>query len=87
MVSTDVGGIPFLVEDGKNALLVPPRDPERMAEAVLRVLRDESLRERMIKDGLDHAYRFAWESVKGKLFLAYKMALDGVTLAVTPDGK
>ena len=87
VVSTDVGGIPFLVEDGKTALLVPPRDPERMAEAVLRVLHDESLRERMVKTGLDHAHRFAWESVRSELFLAYKMALDGVTLAVTPDGK
>ncbi|CAH1906377.1 Glycosyltransferase involved in cell wall bisynthesis [Candidatus Nitrotoga sp. HW29] len=87
VVSTDVGGIPFLVENGKTALLVPPRNPERMAEAVLLVLRDESLRERMIKDGLDHAHRFAWESVRGELFLAYRMALDGATLAVIPDGK
>ncbi len=87
VVSTDVGGIPFLVEDGKTALLVPPRDPERMAEAMLHVLSDESLRERMVKTGLDHARRFAWESVRGELFLAYKMALDGATLAATPDGK
>jgi len=87
VVSTDVGGIPFLVEDGKTALLVPPRDPERMAEAMLRVLSDESLRERMVKTGLDHARRFAWESVRGELFLAYKMALDGATLAATQDGK
>jgi len=87
VVSTDVGGIPFLVEDGKTALLVPPRDPERMAEAMLRVLSDESLRERMVKTGLDHARRFAWESVRSELFLAYKMALDGATLAATQDGK
>jgi len=87
VVSTDVGGIPFLVEDGKTALLVPPGDPERMAEAMLRVLRDESLRERMVKTGLDHAHRFAWESVRDDLFLAYKMALDGATLAVTQDRK
>lgn len=87
VVSTDVGGIPFLVEDGKTALLVPPRDPERMAEAMLRVLRDESLRERMVQTGLNHARRFAWESVRDELFLAYEMALDGATLAVTQDRK
>ena len=44
VVSTNVGGVPFLVEDGKTALLIPPGDPERMAEAMLRVLSDESLR-------------------------------------------
>ena len=87
VVSTNVGGIPFLVEDGKTALLVPPCDPERMAEAMLRVLSDESLRECMVKTGLDHARQFAWESVRGELFLAYKMALNGATLAVTQDEK
>jgi glycosyltransferase involved in cell wall biosynthesis len=75
------------VEDGKTALLVPPRDPEQMAEAVLRVLRDETLREHMVKNGLNHAHRFAWESVRGELFLAYKMALNEATLALTLDRK
>ena len=87
VVSTNVGGLPFLVEDGKTALLIPPSDPERMAEAMLRVLSDESLRRRMVQAGLDHARRFAWESVRGELFLAYEMALDGAMLTVTHDGK
>ena len=87
VVSTDVGGIPFLVEEGKTALLVPPRDPERMAEAILRILNDESLRECMVKNGLEHARQFAWENVRGELFLAYKMALKGATLAVTQNVK
>lgn len=87
VVSTDVGGVPFLVEDGKTALLVPPRNPELMAEAMLRLLRDESLRNHMVQTGLDHARQFSWESVRGELFLAYKMALDGTTLAVTQEGR
>ena len=37
VVSTDVGGVPYLVEDGKTALLVPPRSPEAMADAMLRL--------------------------------------------------
>lgn len=87
VVSTDVGGVPFLVEDGKTALLVPPGNPERMAEAMLRVLRDESLRECMVQTGLDHARRFAWDSVRDELFLAYEMALNRATLAVTQQGR
>jgi len=38
VVSTNVGGIPFLVEDGVDALLVPPNDPDAMAAAVKRIL-------------------------------------------------
>src|SRR3989304_7840217 len=75
VVSTNVGGVPFLVEHEKTALLVPPGDAEAMAEAVLRVLRDEPLRNRMVQTGLNHARQFAWESVRGQLFSAYEMAL------------
>ncbi|MBU1978562.1 MAG: glycosyltransferase family 4 protein, partial [Gammaproteobacteria bacterium] len=87
VVSTDVGGVPFLVEDEKTALLVPPRDPKRMAEAILRLLHDQPLRERLVQAGLDHARRFAWESVRGKLFSAYAMALGESTWASTPEGR
>ena len=34
IVSTNVGGLPFLVRDGENGILVPPRNPERMAAAI-----------------------------------------------------
>jgi len=87
VVSTNVGGVPFLVEDGKTALLVPPKDPERMAEAMLRVLSDESLRERLVQSGLNHARRYSWDSVRNELFLAYQLALDGTRLAVTREGR
>jgi glycosyltransferase involved in cell wall biosynthesis len=87
VVSTNVGGVPFLVEDENTALLIPPHNPEKMAEATLRVLSDESLRERMTQTGLDHARRFAWERVRSKLFLAYEMALNEATLAVTREGR
>lgn len=75
VVSTHVGGVPFLVEHEKTALLVPPGDAAAMADACLRVLRDEPLRNRMVQAGLNHARQFAWESVRGQLFSAYEMVL------------
>src|SRR5690606_12202159 len=38
IVSTNVGGIPYLLEHELDALLVPPDDPEAMAAAVRRIL-------------------------------------------------
>jgi glycosyltransferase involved in cell wall biosynthesis len=40
VVSTNVGGVPIVVQDGESGLLVPPRDPAAFAEAVLALLRD-----------------------------------------------
>ena len=40
VVSTNVGGIPYLVEHEKTAMLVPARNPEAMANAILSLLND-----------------------------------------------
>ena len=43
VISTNVGGIPDIVSDGQNGLLVPPDDTEKMAEAVTKVLHNSEL--------------------------------------------
>jgi L-malate glycosyltransferase len=47
IVATSAGGIPEIVEDGVNGLLVPPRDAHALAAAIVRALKDEELRRRM----------------------------------------
>jgi glycosyltransferase involved in cell wall biosynthesis len=46
-VVTRVGGVPEVVTDGAQALLVPPRDPAALADGLLRLLGDPELRARM----------------------------------------
>jgi glycosyltransferase involved in cell wall biosynthesis len=50
VVSTDVSGIPELVVDGRNGLLVPPEDPAAVADALLRLYRDPELGRRLGKE-------------------------------------
>jgi glycosyltransferase involved in cell wall biosynthesis len=47
VVATKAGGIPEVVEDGLTGLLVPTRDPEAMAAAIIRLLNDPGLRRQM----------------------------------------
>jgi glycosyltransferase involved in cell wall biosynthesis len=51
IVATRAGGIPEIVEDGSNGLLVAPRDPKALATAIVRLLRDRDLRQRFGQAG------------------------------------
>jgi glycosyltransferase involved in cell wall biosynthesis len=48
VVVTDISAIPELVQDDKTGLLVPPGRPDRLAEAMQRMLTDSELRSRVI---------------------------------------
>ena len=63
VVSTDAGGVPDLVEDGHEALLVPRRDPEAMAAAVGRILANPALAARLSTQARTKAEEFAWDRV------------------------
>src|SRR5204863_1117047 len=47
VVSTAVGGVPEVVHDDQNGLLVQPNDPAALAAAISRILDDDTLRERL----------------------------------------
>jgi glycosyltransferase involved in cell wall biosynthesis len=47
VVTTNVGGIPSMVTDGETGLLVPPRDPTKLAEAILQLLEHPAERARL----------------------------------------
>jgi glycosyltransferase involved in cell wall biosynthesis len=49
MIVTDVGGNPEAVADGESGLVVPPKDPPRLAQAILRLANDSDLRARLGK--------------------------------------
>lgn len=54
VVATAVGGIPDQVDDGVHGLIVPPRRPDALQEALLRLIRDPELRARLAKAAEEH---------------------------------
>lgn len=55
IVATTAGGMPEVVQDGTTGILVPPRDNQAMADAIVKLLKDEALRGRMGAAGLSLA--------------------------------
>jgi glycosyltransferase involved in cell wall biosynthesis len=66
VVSTNVGGIPYLLEHEHDALLVPPDDPEAMATAIRRVLTEPGLAERLSRNARHKAEQFDWANILPK---------------------
>lgn len=60
VVSTNVGGVPYLVEHEKNALLVPTGDAIAMSNSVRRLLCEAGLARRLSEQGRAHAETFSW---------------------------
>jgi glycosyltransferase involved in cell wall biosynthesis len=51
VVATMVGGIPEIVENGKNGILVEPDNPKALAEALIAMLQDQDLRSSLATNG------------------------------------
>ncbi len=66
VVSTDPGGIPYLLSDGKDSLLVKPGDSKGMANQILSLLNNEMLAASISKNARKKAQTFDWAQVKHK---------------------
>jgi glycosyltransferase involved in cell wall biosynthesis len=76
VVSTNVGGVPFIVRDCATALLVPPGDPAAMAEAAQRILEDPQLAARLHGAALADVQQYAWPKVRARWADLYASVLS-----------
>jgi glycosyltransferase involved in cell wall biosynthesis len=76
VVTTDCMGNRDYAVDNVNSLVVPPGNPERAANAVIRILVDNNLRNKLIENGLKTAQKFTWDNVTEKFDKAIKEMHD-----------
>jgi glycosyltransferase involved in cell wall biosynthesis len=77
VVCTDVGGLPFLIRDRQNGLLVPPRNPDRLAHAIKELLGSENLRMQFGESGRARVEReLGWELVARQAREIYLLAIQ-----------
>ncbi len=71
IIATRVGGIPELIEDGVNGLLVPPNKPHEIVGALKELLNNENLRRKMSSNNLKKIRNFSIEEMVSKVNKMY----------------
>ena len=76
VVATDVGGSSEVIVHGKNGFLIPPRDPRRMSEVVLKLLADSPLRKKVGKAARATIEKgFSWDKIADNILEFYNRVL------------
>jgi D-inositol-3-phosphate glycosyltransferase len=71
VVAASVGGLRYVVEDGRSGYLVEGHDPGDHAERLLQILRDDDLASRLGKEAARQALRFTWDATANGLLDVY----------------
>ena len=73
IVTTNVGGIPELIENDVSGILVEPNNPEKLLEAINGLIENEKLAQKLAKNGYDFVMKnLTWETLLPKYIKFYK---------------
>jgi glycosyltransferase involved in cell wall biosynthesis len=81
IVASRTGGIPDVIEDGVNGILVPPGEPEELAHAINRLLADRDLARRLSEGAQERAKDYDWEVLAERVLRVYRGVTAGCCLA------
>jgi glycosyltransferase involved in cell wall biosynthesis len=77
VVSTNSGGLPEIIEDGKVGHIVPINNKEKLANALIQILEDESLQKKMGQAARKRAEEiFSWKSIATQYLRLYKEIIE-----------
>jgi glycosyltransferase involved in cell wall biosynthesis len=68
VIGSNIGGIPDIIIDGKTGLLFQPGNDVELAEKILLLIKNESLRRTLVEEGQKHVIEnFSWDYIINKL--------------------
>jgi 2-deoxystreptamine N-acetyl-D-glucosaminyltransferase/2-deoxystreptamine glucosyltransferase len=77
VVASETGGIPEVIEDGVNGMLVAPGEPEALARAIDRLLADRGLARRLSERAKERAKDYDWEVLAERVLRVYRGVTAG----------
>jgi glycogen synthase len=77
IVASRTGGIPDVIEDGVNGLLVPPGEPKALARAIDHILSDGDLARRLSEGAYERGKDYDWEVLAERILRVYQGVTAG----------
>ncbi len=75
MAATDVGGNAEAIETGKSGFIVPPRDPEALAQSLITILTQPELAETMSVQARERSTLFCLDTMRARTDKLYRSLL------------
>jgi D-inositol-3-phosphate glycosyltransferase len=75
VVAAAVGGLPYVVEDGRSGFIVEGHDPGDHADRLLQILGDRGLQSAFGSQAAQHALRFTWDATTEQMVAVYDEVL------------
>jgi phosphatidyl-myo-inositol alpha-mannosyltransferase len=93
IVASNIDGFTSVITDGVEGITVPPKNAEKLAEAILKLARDKQLRDQMAARGKPKAMQYDWPILAKKVLDFYTATLENIKrnkampATGTPDAK
>lgn len=71
IITTNVRGLPEIVIDHENGLMVKSKSPNDLADKILEIIHDDKLREEITKNNIQKSYSYSWEMITDRLYNIY----------------
>lgn len=75
VIASNVGGLAYLVQDGKTGFLVPDQDPVQLAQKLQLLLEDPALRQRLSQQAVQYAQQYRWDKIGQQMAMLYQQAV------------
>ena len=76
IVASDIPGYASVLRDSVEGILVPPKDHNKLAESIAKLLQDPQMRDKLARNGLRRAQDFRWENVAERVMAHYQVAIE-----------
>jgi len=76
VIASQVGGLAYLVRDGKTGYVVPDGNPKALKQALQKLIENPDLREQMCSQAVDYARSYDWSVISRKVSKLYESILE-----------